>query len=134
MGARGPRSAASLTVVPAVPTPTAERETAPAPEHLTAATRAWWEHVVSEYDLEQHHLRLLQAAAESWDRLQQARAALATHGLTFNDSKGDPKTRPEVAIERDSRIAFARLIRELDLDTEAPAGSGRPPALRSNRR
>ncbi len=65
--------------------------------------------------------------------MQQARVALAEHGLTFTDASGSPKTRPEVAIERDSRIAFARLIRELDLDVDTPA-EVRPPALRSNRR
>ena len=56
-------------------------------------------------------------------------------GLTFEDPHGCPKTRPEVAIERDSRLAFARLVRELDLDVEAAGveGWGRPPALRSNR-
>jgi len=77
---------------------------------------------------------LLQAAGEAWDRYQQARTALAEHGLTFTDDKGMVRARPEAAIERDSRIAFARLIRELDLDTDGPAEPrSRPPALRSNR-
>ena len=55
--------------------------------------------------------------------------------MTFIDRFGSPRTRPEVAIERDARLAFARLVRELDLDCEPPASSGsRPPSLISNRR
>lgn len=91
-----------------------------APKHLKAATRKWFESVISDYELEPHHLRLLQLAAESWDRCEQSRVILAKHGLTFNDRFDQPKARPEVAIERDSRIAYARLLRELGLDLESP--------------
>jgi len=105
-----------------------------APGHLQASTRAWYEQVLTDYELEQHHIRLLTLACESWDRCCQAREVLAAHGLTVNDRFGFPRARPEVAIERDSRIAFARLCREMDLDTEAPSVSPRPPALNSNRR
>ena len=91
-----------------------------APAHLTEATQKWFEAVVDGYDLEQHHVRLLTLAGEAWDRSQQAREALAEHGLTFVDRFGAPHARPEVAIERDSRIAFARLVRELDLDVDPP--------------
>jgi hypothetical protein len=88
---------------------------------------------VNDYDLEGHHLRLLQLASEAWDRCQQARIALDTHGLTF-EHQGRPMSRPEIAVERDSRLAFARLLRELDLDVDPPAEASRPPGLRSNRR
>jgi phage terminase small subunit len=104
------------------------------PAHLEAATRAWWNSVLADYQLGEHHLKLLQLAAESWDRSQQARRALDTHGLTYVDKLGNPRARPEVSIERDSRLAFARLVRELDLDTDATPEGRRPPALRSNRR
>jgi len=99
------------------------------PAHLKLATRRWWVSVVEDYQLEPHHIRLLTLAAESWDRCQQARQALAEHGLTFKDRFGQPHARPEVAIERDSRIAFARLLRELALDIESPGEPGRPPGL-----
>ena len=42
---------------------------------------------------------------------------------------------PAIAIERDSKIGFARLVRELDLDTEPPTSMRSAPVpLRSNRR
>lgn len=97
-----------------------------APAHLKAPTRRWWQSVVEEYNLEPHHLRLLTLAAESWDRTQDARTVLEQEGLTFVDRFGQPKARPEVAIERDSRIAFARMLRELALDVEAPDEAARP--------
>lgn len=111
---------------PKLPTP---------PAHLDRATKTWWKSVVRDYQLEPHHLRLLQAAAEAWDRLQDARAAIGVHGATYEDRFGAPRARPEVAIERDCRVAFARLIRELDLDVEPPTTERTgPPGLRSNRR
>jgi phage terminase small subunit len=89
-----------------------------APAHLAPRTRRWWASVVSEYELEPHHIRLLTLACESWDRGQQARAVLDLEGISYIDRFGAPRSRPEVAVERDSRIAFARLLRELDLDVE----------------
>lgn len=103
------------------------------PTHLRLSTRQWFASVVKEYELEPHHVRLLTLAAEAYDRGQDAREAIAKLGVTFTDRFGSPRARPEVAVERDSRLAFARLTRELDLDCAAP-GSSRPPSLHSNRR
>lgn len=102
-----------------------------APRHLQAATRRWWRSVVEDYQLEEHHVRLLTLAGEAWDRCQEARRALARHGMTYTDRFGAPKARPEVAIERDARTGFARLLRELDLDVDPPAAErSRPAQLR----
>jgi phage terminase small subunit len=105
-------------------------KTVTAPGHLAAATRRWFQSVIQDFELEAHHVRLLTLAAEAWDRCQQARVALKKMGLIFDDQFGQPKARPEVAIERDSRIAFARLLRELGLDLAAPAEEHtRPPRI-----
>jgi hypothetical protein len=90
---------------------------------LKPATKQWWNAVVRTYVLEPHHLRLLTLAAEAWDRGQEARLTLVKKGLTYLDRFGQPRTQPEVAIERDSRVAFARLLRELCLDIEPPPDS-----------
>ena len=105
------------------------------PAHLTDEAAAWWRDVLRDFELAPHHLRLLRAACEAWDRMQQARQALADHGgLTFTDERGVIRAHPAVAMERDARVAFARLVRELDLDGGALGEAPRPPALNSNRR
>ena len=103
------------------------------PEHLSDDAASWWQSVQSDFALEAHHTRLLTLACEAWDRGQQARAILDVQGLTYDDRFGAPKARPEAAIERDSRTAFARLLRELDLDLEGTTEAPRTPAIRSNR-
>lgn len=54
---------------------------------------------------------------------------LAKKGLTYTDRYGCPKSRPEVAIERDARISFARLIRELSLSEPPADEKQRPPRI-----
>jgi P27 family predicted phage terminase small subunit len=105
------------------------------PSHLSTSSRVWWTTVVERYVLEPHHLRLLQLACEAWDRGQAAREQLAAEGLTVASAHGGVRPHPCVAIERDARLGFARLVRELDLDVEPPASSDiRPPGLISNSR
>jgi P27 family predicted phage terminase small subunit len=109
-------------------------ENQPPPAHLAPETALWWGAVLGEYQLEAHHLRLLRLACEAWDRCQQAREILGRDGLTTGTEAGGLKAHPCIAIERDARLAFARLLRELDLDAGPPQDRGRPPALHSNRR
>src|SRR5437773_259217 len=101
------------------------------PKHLLPTTRRWFAEVVAGFVLEAHHVRLLTLACESWDRATQAREQLARDGLTFKDRLGSIRAHPAAAIERDSRTAFARLLRELALDVDAPADERtRPPAIK----
>ena len=104
-----------------------------APEHLAPATARWWSDVMADFELEGHHVRLLTLAGEAFDRATQARELIQRDGLVCPTADGGFKAHPCVAIERDARTAFARLVRELDFDVEAPVDR-RPPALRSNRR
>jgi P27 family predicted phage terminase small subunit len=105
------------------------------PAHLTPSAAHWWRTTVETYVLAEHHLRILRLACEAWDRAQEARERLADEGLTVPVPGGGVRVHPCVAIERDSRLAVARLIRELDLDTEPPVPERiAPPPLFSNRR
>lgn len=85
--------------------------------------------MVDSYFLESQDLRLLQSACEAWDRLQAARRVLDRDGVSYVDRFGAPRARPEVAVERDSRIAFARLVRELNFgNAPGPDAKGPPDA------
>ena len=91
-----------------LPTPTP-------PDHLSPATAAWWLTVLRDFELEPSHVVLLTLACEALDRCRQATEILARDGLTCEASDGGIKAHPAVSIERDSRLAFARLLRQLDL-------------------
>lgn len=104
-----------------------------APAHLAMATRRWWSAVTADFDLEDHHVRLLTLAAGAWDRAEQARETIATEGAFYSNRHGEPRAHPACAVERDSRVLFARLLRELDLDG-VPPPDARPPRMHGGRR
>jgi len=102
-----------------------ERRPPSAPRHLSEASRAFWRSVVADFDLEAHHLAILERACEALERLREAQAAIERDGAYIPGRFG-MKGHPALAIERDSRTAFLRAVRELGLDLEAPPSS-RPP-------
>ena len=99
-----------------------------APRHLAPPTRRWVEQIAGDYVLESHHLRLLLLAGESWDRVTQARETVKAEGLTI-DGRFGKKLHPAVLVEKDNKVLFARLLRELGLDSETP-DEARPPRVR----
>src|SRR5215467_15925290 len=104
------------------------------PARLSLSAAQSWGTVVERYELQEHHLRILQLALEAWDRAQAAREQLDRDSLTVPGREGGIKAHPCIAVERDGRLAVARLIRELDLDVGPPVSERvAPPALYSNR-
>lgn len=101
-----------------------------APSHLSPATRRWWVKTAEQWQLEEHHLKLLTLAGEAYDRGREARAVVEREGSYFVDRFKQPRAHPALAVERDSRLSFARLLRELDLDVDPPAAPSRPAQLR----
>lgn len=100
------------------------------PKHLRKPTQLWVKSVLSDYDLEEHHFKLLVSAADSWDRICAAREVIDEQGMTYTDRFGQPKARPEVSIERDNKVVLARLLRELALDSDTPSEAPRMPRTR----
>ena len=99
-----------------------------APKYLQRPTRLWWESVISEFDLEEHHRRILTLACEAFDRSILAREILEKDGILQPDRFGKQVAHPAVGIKRDAEISFARLLRELALDVGEPAS--RPPEIK----
>ncbi|MCB0346889.1 MAG: P27 family phage terminase small subunit [Bdellovibrionales bacterium] len=89
-----------------------------APDHLSDEMCSFFDHVMVEFHLEEQHQKILQAACELWDRASEARLQVEEFGLTYTDRFGQDKERPEVKIQRDSSLAFARLLRELNLESD----------------
>ena len=104
-----------------------------APQHLKKDTRKFWREILKTYKLEEHHKKLLTAACKAWDRAEEARQVLDEQGITFIDRFDQPKGRPEVKIEKDSRNDFRLLIRELGLDIEVKEEAGRMPRIKGKR-
>jgi hypothetical protein len=74
VGERGRRSSADLATTPLrVVQPTPPAELPAAPDHLSPTMREWCLRLVESYEFEPHHLKVLETAADSWDRLVQAR-------------------------------------------------------------
>jgi len=103
-----------------------------APQHLRKATAEWFLGVLAEFELDNHHRKLLTLAAEAWDRCEAAREIIDKEGLIVLDRFGQQKAHPAFAIERDSRVGFCRTLRELGLDVDAPADDMRPPSIAPN--
>lgn len=87
---------------------------------LKPATQQWFDQTAEHFAMDPAQRRVLLLAAQAWDRSQQARAILATEGIVVEDRFGQRKQHPAIAIERDSRWHFAKLLRELGMALDPP--------------
>jgi len=90
------------------------------PKHLKTATKKWMRQILNDFELENHHIKILIQAGEQWDRILQAREQIEKEGPYYKDRFGSPKSHPAIADERNGRVVFSRLIRELNLSELPP--------------
>jgi hypothetical protein len=90
------------------------------PRGLSRPARLWWCGIVEKYVLESHHLALLTQAAQAMDRIENARRTLRADGQYYRNAKGERRAHPALAVAAQSSMLFAKLLRQLDLDTEPP--------------
>ncbi len=98
------------------------------PKHLSDESKALWRRLCGEFDFTDVDLQRLRCACESKDRMDAARETLDELGTVYLDRFQAPRARPEIAIERDSRLSYLRALRELGLDLE-DIEAPRPPAM-----
>ena len=101
-----------------------------APKHLSSEAKAFWLRIVRDFEMQDHHVKLLNAACECLDRATQAREAVDRDGAFFKTRYGEIRPHPGLQVERDQKALLARLLRELNLDVDLPAEPySRPPRL-----
>jgi len=98
------------------------------PAGLKTESAKFWRDIVSDYELEPHHLKILESACRCWDRILEDREVIETEGRFFEDRYGQPKPHPAVDDETKQKNLFMRLVRELCLDANVPDET-RPPRL-----
>lgn len=97
-----------------------------APKGLSSKSKKFWRDIHQSFEiLEPQDLQLLLSACECLDRISQAQKEIKVSGPYYQDRFGQPKENPGHKTERDNKILFTRLIRELQLDIEPP--QSRPP-------
>jgi P27 family predicted phage terminase small subunit len=96
---------------------TADAKRPDPPEHLSKQMKEFWTGVFERKNLQPHEAIIFLKACEAHDRGEQARQTLDREGCTYEDRFKQPHSRPEVAIERDSRAAFAKLLSQINLHT-----------------
>jgi phage terminase small subunit len=98
------------------------------PAYLTSKARRWFRAVAGEYVFQHEpEWALLEMAAATLDRIDQARKAIADHGLIVPTGQGDVKPNPAANLERDNKILLCRIMRELRLAD--PADESRIPRI-----
>ena len=105
-----------------------------APRHLSVESKRIWRRIAADFDLwdDDAAMTTLNLALEARDRCEEARKILAREGLVVLNRFKESRAHPMIAVERDSRIACVRCLRELSLDgSDAGYESSRPPRIGS---
>jgi hypothetical protein len=91
--------------------------------------RIFWKEIHGQFEIrDAHHLRLLQEACGCLDTITQAQREIEASGAFYVDRFKQPRAHPAFDLIKANRTLFARLIREMQLDTQ-PAEEARPVRL-----
>jgi len=111
-------------------TPDSATSPPPAPRGLGQSGQRLWRAVVRDWDLPEAMLTTLRLACQALDQHDDATAVLASEGMTVS-SGTSIKAHPAASVQRDSRLAYLRAMRELALEDALP--DARPPRIAGRR-
>lgn len=98
------------------------REKIPPPEHLTEKSKALWNQIVDENEIDAVASKILLTLCDAMERRDEARRIISDLGITTLDRFNVVKINPALAIERDSTLIMHRAFRLLGFDQE-PRGN-----------
>jgi hypothetical protein len=85
--------------------------------------------VLKEYEFnDTHDFRRLDLAAHCLDRIAECHKVIEAEGVFIKDRFEQLRENPAIKVEKDQKVIFCRIVRELNLDIQPPKES-RPPAL-----
>ena len=87
---------------------------------LQPKTKRWIRGIVSEWQLEEHHMRLLVLAGGAYDRALSAKALVDADGPCVLNRFDVKVSHPMIDVWKQSSITFCRLLREVGLDLAGP--------------
>jgi phage terminase small subunit len=96
------------------------------PRHLLKGGKQLWVDIAGDYDLEAYQIEILRLLCECLDRLELCRKQLKKDGMFSVNRFGETKQHCALKEEREHRVLFARLARELNLDLELPESPRKP--------
>jgi phage terminase small subunit len=103
------------------PTPALPRP----PAGLGREARKLWRDTLRDFELQSHHLAVLEQACRALDVIAEAEAAIARDGA-FLPGRFGVRSHPVAAVRDRNRVLFSRCLREVGLDiAEQPS---RPPS------
>ena len=101
------------------------------PAGLSPESAVWWAKILTEYAIDDPAgLLLLENAMRARDRMVEAAAIIAVHGVVTVDRFGQLRPNPATILERDSRAGMQAALKALNLDLEPLRDSAGRPAGR----
>jgi len=91
--------------------------------------RIFWGKIHEQFEVrDAHHLKFLEEACGCLDTITQAQKEIEASGAFYTDRFSQPRAHPGFDLIKANRTLFARLLREMQLDTQ-PAEDARPVRL-----